>query len=282
MKPSLSKNGFIAVFWADLTELTRARWYQIYVGLFATTMACFFAFGLTESSVMGFTGLSRLLLTFIQANIIVLPIFILVTTVRTFVGDREMGVWEYLLSWPINLHAYYWGKVLGRIVGISMPLVASLFAAALYELARGGHVPWIALCWIVLFIFSLTVCFTGMSALISVIAKTQEFALGAALAVWIICEAAIDAILLGILIQQRLPAEVVVSLALANPLQIFRTASIAVFDPELSALGPISISLLDFPGQLGLCIIALAWPITLGLLCAWIGDRLFAKCDLTS
>lgn len=269
------------VFISDLKELLRSRWYQAYVGLFIALITAFFAFGLTESSVMGFTGLSRLLLTFIQANLIVLPIFVLVTNVRTFVGDRELGVWEYQLSWPIGLRAFYWGKALGRTFGIVAPLALGLVLAALYEFLRGGSVSGATLTWTILFLLALAACFTGISLLVSVLAPTQDFALGSALVIWLSLEAVVDALLLGLLLQQRLAAEIIIGLALLNPLQIFRIASIAVFDPELSALGPVALTLLEYPGRTGLCIWAVVWPTVIGMVCAWIGSRVFLIRDLT-
>ena len=67
----------------------------------------------TESRVLGFIGLSRLLVTYIQLTMAILPIFVLITTVRSVAGDREAGVYEYLLSLPVSLAAWFWGKILG-------------------------------------------------------------------------------------------------------------------------------------------------------------------------
>ena len=62
----------------------------------------------------GFTGLSRLMLTYIQLSMAILPIFVLITTVRSLAaGDREAGVFEYLLALPVPLGAWYWGKLAG-------------------------------------------------------------------------------------------------------------------------------------------------------------------------
>src|SRR3989344_8217033 len=67
----------------EMKETFRAKWYQLYVLTVATMISIFFYFGLAESRALGFTGLGRLLLTLIQISIIVLPIFTMMTTVRT-------------------------------------------------------------------------------------------------------------------------------------------------------------------------------------------------------
>jgi len=83
---------------SDITESLRARWFMIYTAVFGGLVALLFVFGLSESRILGFMGLSRLLTTYIQLCMAILPIFVLITTVRSVAGDREAGVFEYLLS----------------------------------------------------------------------------------------------------------------------------------------------------------------------------------------
>ena len=96
----------------DVTELLRARWFLLYSAVFGGIVALLMIFGLTESRVMGFTGLSRLLVTYIQLSMAILPIFILISTVRSVASDREAGVFEYMLSLPVSLGAVVLGAVL--------------------------------------------------------------------------------------------------------------------------------------------------------------------------
>jgi ABC-2 type transport system permease protein len=128
----------------------------------------------------------------------------------------------------------------------------------------------------------MVVCFTGIAMFISVTASNQEFAIGLAFALWLLFEAAIDSLLLGLLVKGRLMAEVVVGLALLNPIQAFRTASIALFDPELTTLGSISFTLLDSIGKWGLMVWAIGWPLLLGAVFAWFGKEIFRKRDIVA
>jgi ABC-2 type transport system permease protein len=265
--------------WLDLRETLRARWFQLYVLGFTSLMGLFFVFGLAESQVMGFTGLGRLLLTFIQVTLVVLPIFVLVTTARTLVGDREAGVFEYVLTLPVSLAAYYWGRLLGRTAAIALPLVLALGAGAGVERLRGGEVPWAVVIYYAGLVLALTFCFLGLAMLISVVSRTQEMAIGLAFGAWLALEALIDALLIGLLVQERAPVEGVVAVALLNPLQAFRTAAIALFDPELTILGSVSYALLDTLGQGGLLTWALAWPTALGLGAAALGALIFVRRD---
>ena len=82
-------------FWltaqTDILESLRAKWFLVYSFIFGGLVALLFVFGLTESRVMGFTGLSRLMVTYIQLAMAILPVFVLITTVRSAPGDRAPG-----------------------------------------------------------------------------------------------------------------------------------------------------------------------------------------------
>ena len=80
--------------YADIVESVRARWFMVYTAVFGGLVVLLFAYGLAESRIMGFTGLSRLLLNYIQLTMAILPIFVLITTVRSVAGDREAGIFE--------------------------------------------------------------------------------------------------------------------------------------------------------------------------------------------
>jgi ABC-2 type transport system permease protein len=86
--------------------------------------------------------------------------------------------------------------------------------------------------------------------------------------------------LLGMLIRQGMPSETVIAVALLNPMQVFRTAAMMLFDPQLVLLGQSAYVILDNFGQTGYILWALFYPIALGTLCAWIGYQVFKRSDL--
>lgn len=264
----------------EIKETFRAKWYQIYLITLVTMITFFFYLGLAESSAYGFMGLGRLLLTLIQISIIILPIFALITTVRTFVADRESGIWEYNLALPIKLGGFYWGKGTGRFLALYFPLFIGMIGAALLSLLKGYAVPWTVVAFYTLYLGSTLIFFIGVALLISVYARTQEMALGVAFIVWIAAEGFIDALLLGAMLKYRILVEFVVSLALLNPLQSFRMAAIALFDQELTVLGPVSYTIIEKIGINQLLSWAAIWPILLGLLFALVGYRRFLSKDL--
>jgi ABC-2 type transport system permease protein len=264
----------------DIVESLRARWFQIYTLVFGGIVALLFLFGLTESRVLGFIGLSRLLVTYIQLTMAILPIFVLITTVRSVAGDREAGVFEYLLSLPVSLSGWFWGKILGRYLVVFSPVFAAMVGAVIWALLRGIDVPWDIFGYYTALLAAMSACFLGLGMLISAIARGTDMAQGAAFLVWLFLLLFLDLILLGVMIQGRVAPEVAVTIALANPLQVFRTAALALFDPQLIVIGPAAYVILDLFGSAGFKVFALAYPTLLGLTAAFAGYQVFRRGDL--
>jgi ABC-2 type transport system permease protein len=265
---------------SDITESLRARWFMIYTAVFGGLVALLFVFGLSESRILGFMGLSRLLTTYIQLCMAILPIFVLITTVRSVAGDREAGVFEYLLSLPISLGAWYWGKLLGRFVVIFMPVFLAMLAAAGWATWEEIPVPWSEFAYYTGLLLTLAWCFLGIGMLLSSVARSADVAQGAAFIVWLTLVLFLDIILLGALIKEHLPAETAILLSLTNPLQVFRTAAMMLFDRQLVLLGPSAFVILDNFGQVGYMVYAIVYPLVVGTVCAVLGYWAFRRGDL--
>jgi ABC-2 type transport system permease protein len=264
----------------DVSEAMRARWFALYSTVFGGLVALLFIFGLTESQILGFLGLSRLLVTYIQICMAVLPIFVLVTTVRSLAGDREAGVFEYLLSLPVSLAGWFWGKVLGRFVVIFAPVFLAMAAAAGWAVYQEIPVPWSLFGLYTALLAALAWCFLGIAMLISTLARSTDVAQGAAFFVWLVLVLFLDIILLGVMVQEHVQPEIAVSIALANPLQVFRTAAMMLFDSSMVLLGPSAFVILDAFGVKGYIAYAIGYPTALGSLCAALGFVIFRRSDL--
>ncbi len=273
------KNLFL-IFSIDIKESLRSKWFLSYSLVFGGIVALFFISGVTESKIQGFSGLSRLLLIFIEICIVILPIFILISTVRTIAADRDSNVLEYLLSFPVSLKDYFFGRFLGRLLSVTLPIFGALALALVWGVAKGVDVPWGIFFYYVGLIFALNVNFLGFSFFISSVVKTQEVALGVAFFLWLALLAFIDILLIGVLTQEFANAELVFSIALSNPLQVFRLGAISLFDPELAVIGPSAYFILDEFGKSFFSIYAIVYPIILGLIFAILGYFAFKNKDL--
>ncbi len=272
--------NLLLIAYLDIKESLRSKWFYVYSLVFGGLMALFFITGVSDAVVMGFTGLSRMLLIFIQVTIIILPIFILITTVKSISGDRESNVLEYMLSFPVSLKEYYWGKMLGRFATVFLPVFFALVLGVMFGLIKGGELPWDMVFLYSALLFSLCFVFLGLAFFLSSIVKSTDIALGSSFVVWIVLLAFIDIALIGLMLQNRVNDDLIITLAMLNPVEVFRIGAITLFDPELTVIGPVAYYLLDTLGAGLLILYAIVYPIVLGGLFAWFGYIAFRKKDL--
>jgi ABC-2 type transport system permease protein len=268
------------IAYLDLKESIRAKWFLVYSLVFGGLIALFFIAGVTESQVMGFSGLSRLLLMYIQITIIILPIFILITTVRSISGDRDSHVLEYMLSFPISLKEYYWGKVVGRFITVYLPVFFAMIVAIFYGAFKGADIPWAIFFLYTGLLFALSFAFLGIAFFISSFVKSSEVALGIAFFIWIFLLAFIDIALISLMMQNRFNEELIIAIALLNPMEIFRVSAISLFDPELTVMGPVAFYILDNISQIFFVLLSIIYPILVGLGFSYWGFRIFNRKDL--
>ncbi|MEE8588913.1 MAG: ABC transporter permease subunit, partial [Sulfurimonadaceae bacterium] len=273
-------NNLLLIAYLDLKESIRAKWFLVYSLVFGGMIALFFIAGVTESQVMGFSGLSRLLLMYIQVTIVILPIFILITTVRSISGDRDNHILEYMLSFPISLKQYYWGKIIGRFITVYLPVLFAMVVAIVYGFFKGASIPWDIFFLYTGLLFALSSAFLGIAFFISSFVKSSEVALGIAFFIWIALLAFIDIALISLMMQQRMNEELIIFIAMINPMEIFRVAAISLFDPELTVMGPVAFYILDSMSQAAFVFVSIAYPVILGLLFAFFGFVIFKKKDL--
>ncbi|MCP4343103.1 MAG: ABC transporter permease, partial [Desulfobulbaceae bacterium] len=247
---------------------------------FGGAVVLLFVLGITESRVMGFTGLSRLLITYIQLCVAILPILILISTVRSVVGDRESNILEYFLSMPISLTAYFWGKILSRFFLIFIPISTALIAAIIWGMVKDLVIPWQIGGYYSILLGTLSWCFLGIGMFISTLVKKQEWGLGLSILTWLVLLLFIDVILIGLMLQQQLMESVIVAISLLNPIMVFRTGAVLLFDPELTSLGPASYVILDNMGYGGFLAYTILYPLSLGWIFSCLGFFRFKKGDL--
>jgi len=274
------RQGFIATFRLEIAEAFRARWFVAYALVFFALVGGLLVSGLTESRVLGFTGLSRTLVTYIQLSMAIVPVFVLVTTVRSLSGDREAGVFEYIFGLPVGIGAWYLGRFVGRYCLVTAPVLLALGAAVVYGLARGVPVPWLELGFDIALLSVIIFAFVGLGFLIAALSRSVDTAQTIAFILWLVMILGLDLALLGALIKGRMALEAVVAVALLNPLQVFRTGSMLLFDPQLVLLGPTAYAVFDLFGRAGFMLWAFFYPLALGGLAAGGGYLALKRGDL--
>jgi len=280
MNFKIKDKSFIQIATLDVKQNLRSKSFWAYSILFGGFVAVMFALGITESQIIGFVGLGRLMVTFMQVCMVILPIYVLISTVRSVVGDKETNVMEYILSLPISFSGYFWGKFIGRFIVIFLPVFLALLGATIWGTISNIDVPWDLFALYSSLLASMVFCFLGLGMFISAKARTQEIAIGSAFIIWLFLVAFLDLILLGVMLKLRLEPEIVIGTGMLNPLQVFRTGALALFDIKLTVMGPASYYILDTVSRPAFIIFSIIYPIFLGSLFAFLGNRHFNKNDV--
>lgn len=269
-----------AFFRLEIADSLRSRWVTFTAAVYLIVFGAFVWLGLRESSVLGFTGLSRVVLNVSNAVVIVLPLVALVATSQTVVRAKTTGFFELMLAQPCRRADWFKAVLASRLVVIVAPLLVLLVitlavGASAHETELAPLVARSVLC-----VVSLVWAFVGVGLLLSAIARTSERATVYALLAWLTASALHDFALIGLLLKLRVAPAAVFVLAALNPVEAARLAILGGIDPELSILGPVGFWLANTLGPRWTLIVGVGWPALLGSACAWLALRRFERSDL--
>ncbi|MFN7951373.1 MAG: ABC transporter permease subunit [bacterium] len=254
-----------AIFRLDLAETVRSRWALFCVSLYAALAVVFVFVGLRESTLLGFTGMGRVLVGLTHALLLVLPLLALTASSQVINRARDEGALELLFSHPVRRGAYFLGVTASRYVVLAVPLALLFVAlAVLGRTVLGGTIAWNILLESVAVSAALLASFLGVGLFISTFVTSQARSATIALLVWILSVALLDFALIGVMLEWRLQPQGVFALALLNPVQAARMALLSAGDPDLSALGPVGFFVATRVGAGVLLALGVAWPLVTG------------------
>jgi ABC-2 type transport system permease protein len=262
-------------------ESLRSRWLQFVAVVYLLVFGAFIWLGLRESSVLGFTGLSRVVLNVANATVIAVPLVALVATCQAITKARATGHLELLFSQPVRPADWLVALVVSRAAVLLGPLALLLACTAAVALVTGTADSTLApmIVHALAVASSLVVCYLGIGLLLSALARTLEHAVVLALVAWLVSAALHDFALIGVLLQWRVPPEAVFALAAVNPVEAARIAVLASVDPELSVLGPVGFWIANTLGPANAYFFGLAWPALVGFVCLLVTARLVRRGD---
>lgn len=265
----------------EWVDALRSRWLQFVAVVYALVFGGFVVLGLRESSVLGFTGLSRVVLNMANATVVAVPLVALVATCQAIARTRRSGHLEFVFTQPARRSDWFLGLVASRATVLLGPLLALLAGTAVAgRVAAPEDVTLLPIVFhAALVSSSLVLAYLGLGLLVSALANTMERAVVLALLVWLASVALHDFALIGLLLQWRMPAPLVFALAAVNPVEAARLAVLSSVDPELAVLGPVGFWIANTLGPRLAYSFGLAWPAAVGLISLWGAFRLLRARD---
>ena len=163
---------------------------------------------------------------------------------------------------------------------VFLPVIFALILGIGFGIVKGGELPWGMISLYSALLFAMCFVFLGIAFFVSTIVKSSDIAVGSSFMIWIVLLAFIDIALIGLMLQGRVNDGVIITIALLNPIEVFRIGAISLFDPELTVIGPVAYYLLDTLGAKLLMFYSIFYPIMIGLLFSFLGYIAFKKKDL--
>jgi ABC-type transport system involved in multi-copper enzyme maturation permease subunit len=276
----MSRVELAAVARLDLGEVLRSRWLVLCLALYALLGGVFVLVGLRESSVLGFTGVGRVLFSLCHALVLFLPLLALLATVQAVNRARDDGSLELFLSHPIGRGAYLAGVAGVRFAALALPLAAVMLVLAVEAAwVHGQAIPWVFFGRALGVCVALLAAYVGVGLATSVLVRHPAKAMTLVFGVWLASAALLDFAGIALLLEWRVPAPAVFALAVANPVQAARMALLSAAEPTLATLGPVGFYLATRIGSEALFALGVVWPLVVGAASWAVAWRSFRRGD---
>ena len=271
------KSAVMMICWQEFTLNRRNRWVVSFALLFAILTVLLAYFGMVTSGYSGFQDFTRTSASIINLGGFLIPLFALLLGVFSFITNQ--GYFEILVTQPISRSKVLLGRYLGLLLTI---LAASLLGfglpGALIAIVIGvvGAQSYLL---VIVYSMMLAMVFTGLSVLISLLARRRQIALGMALGVWVFYELVYGMLMLGttLYLAPTVLKTVLLAGLMGNPVDIVRVLSLLqVGGPHL--YGPAGATLVKLTGSAGMATLfgvlgLLVWVVAPVLVSMKIFDR---------
>jgi Cu-processing system permease protein len=247
----------------ELRDARRNRWFLLYTLAFAGLALALAWLALSGVGSYGLAGFGRTGASLINLVLLIVPLMGLTLGALSLAGERERGTLLYLMTQPVAQIELLLGKFLGLALAVLVTLVLGFGLSGLLIAWRGGAAQAGDYLSLVLLAFVLSLVSLSLGFLISAAVRKSATAVGLALFLWLVLVFFGDLGLMGTAVVMQLEIGQLFTLALFNPLQLFKMASILAIRSNLEVLGPAGIYAVRTYGS-GLMVVLLV------ILAAWV------------
>jgi Cu-processing system permease protein len=222
----------------ELRSSLRNRWFVLYALIFAVLAMALSSLSLSGAGTFGVAGFGRTAASLINLVLLIVPLMGLTIGAQSLAAEREAGTLAYLLAQPIGRVEVLIGKLLGLGAALLAALLLGFGLAAALIAWQGGLVEAERYGWLVAFSLLLALGNLSLGIALSAWSRGAALAVGLALFVWLALVFLGDLGLMGTAITMKLDIGTLFGLALINPLQVFKIATVHGLRASLEVLGP--------------------------------------------
>lgn len=247
----------------ELRDALRNRWFLLYTVIFGGLVLALSMLSRPDVEFTQLAEYNRTVTGLVNLVLLFVPLMALTFGASSISGERETGALKYLLAQPIDRGEVLFGKFLGLASAQLSTLLLGFGVAGVILSTRGGSDGLGGYVVMTGMACLLSLAMLSVGFLISALAHKTSTALGAALFIWLLLVFVGDLGLIGAAIVTHMPTQTTLLLAMLNPLQLFKMASIFSALSSLEVLGPAGLYASDTFGGMFM-------PLLLAGLLLWI------------
>ncbi|HOU42480.1 MAG TPA: ABC transporter permease, partial [Promineifilum sp.] len=225
----------------ELRDALRNRWFLLYAVAFAALSLALAWLSVSGAGSYGVAGFGRTTAGLINLVLLIVPLMGLTLGAMSLAGEREKGTLVYLLAQPISAAELLLGKFIGLALALTAALVIGFGLTGLMMVVSGSGGDFIIFATLMALAILLAVASLSVGFLISAAVRRAATAVGLALFLWLVLVYFGDLGLMGTAMVVQMDVGQLLTLALVNPLQVFKIAAVLNLRDNLEVLGPAGI-----------------------------------------
>ena len=247
----------------EVRDATKSRWLVMFGIGFAVIASALSWMALSGLGSFGVAGFGRTTASMVNMVLLIVPLMGLTLGALAIASERERGALAYLMSQPVTAFEILISKYLGVAAALVAALLVGFGISGLLVVLRGGSSnagDFLALVGltVLLALSSLSIGF-----LLSAGFRRGATAIGLAVFLWLTLAFFSDLGLMGTAVTLDIGVRELLLMALANPLQVYKLATILSIKNDLEVLGPAGVYAMRTYGDALL-------PILMALFVAWV------------
>jgi len=246
----------------ELRDARRNKWFLLLGLIFAGLAFALSVLGVAGLGVIGVSGFGRTTASLLNLVLLVVPLMALLLGGISLTHEIEQKTLQTLMAQPVTPSEIFFGKFLGTAIALAVTIIGGF---GLSGCVIGLYGSWTHL-GPYLGLVGLTVVlgwvFLGIGFVISSCSQKVSTAIGVAIFVWVLFLFGSDLGMMGASVAFKLSSQQVLTLVLANPVQVFKMLVLGLLEGDLDRLGATGKYALDlFGGQFFIFLSALlgAW-----------------------
>lgn len=238
-----------------MKESIKNRWFVLYTASFSVLAVLILMAASRGGEIAGFSGYGKTAASLINLVLLFVPLIALVTGAITISNERENGTLQYLLAQPVTKSEVFIGKFVGVLIPIlfSISLGFGLAGTGVAIKGGGGNISDFALTALMSGLLAAALLSVGF--VVSVLSSRASKAIGIAVFLWLLFIILGDLGIMGTAAVMDLGVKQVFVLAVLNPAEVFKIASVMLLSPRYEILGPVGVYAVRTFGREGIILL---------------------------